>query len=168
MARRTLGEGTAPNAVDYVDNGLHENHKYPRCAPRCLSRLVAQTPPSSFSSFLQHCYPRSFRMLLFLQCLTLFTGSLALSLPSAEHLRHLQSKADSGLMPRSSCENTATSRDCWGEYSIDTNYYVSLTHVAPNSLKRIITTLLSFPPCPLLNRDGHPRIFSGGILRPSS
>lgn len=24
---------------------------------------------------------------------------------------------------RASCDNTATSRDCWGDYSIDTNWY---------------------------------------------
>lgn len=31
------------------------------------------------------------------------------------------------LMPLSSrqfCDNSATSRQCWGEYSIDTDYYV--------------------------------------------
>lgn len=28
-----------------------------------------------------------------------------------------------GLATRASCDNTATSRDCWGDYSIDTNYY---------------------------------------------
>ena len=26
---------------------------------------------------------------------------------------------------RESCENTGTSRDCWGDYSIDTNWYVN-------------------------------------------
>lgn len=35
-------------------------------------------------------------------------------------------EVESHLKPRqsSSCENSATSRDCWGDYSIDTNYYV--------------------------------------------
>lgn len=27
------------------------------------------------------------------------------------------------LNPRTSCENTATTRSCWGDYSIDTDYY---------------------------------------------
>ncbi|KAH8878910.1 hypothetical protein GQ53DRAFT_673202, partial [Thozetella sp. PMI_491] len=27
------------------------------------------------------------------------------------------------VKPRASCDNTATSRDCWGDYSIDTNWY---------------------------------------------
>ena len=30
---------------------------------------------------------------------------------------------------RQSCENTATSRSCWGDYSIDTNWYVVNFHV---------------------------------------
>ncbi len=31
---------------------------------------------------------------------------------------------ESSLIPRqSSCENTATSRSCWGNYSIDTDWY---------------------------------------------
>lgn len=36
------------------------------------------------------------------------------------------SQVESDLMPRQSagCENSATSRDCWGDYNIDTNYYV--------------------------------------------
>ena len=29
---------------------------------------------------------------------------------------------------RQSCENTATSRSCWGDYSIDTNWYVANFH----------------------------------------
>jgi hypothetical protein len=30
---------------------------------------------------------------------------------------------NSNLVPRASCENTATSRSCWGDYDIDTDYY---------------------------------------------
>ncbi|ETS76617.1 hypothetical protein PFICI_12004 [Pestalotiopsis fici W106-1] len=33
------------------------------------------------------------------------------------------SRANSDARQSSSCENTATSRNCWGEYSIDTDYY---------------------------------------------
>ncbi|KAK0734746.1 laccase precursor [Lasiosphaeria miniovina] len=38
-------------------------------------------------------------------------GSHGLSIPAFD------------LQPRQSCDNTATSRSCWGDYSIDTNYY---------------------------------------------
>ncbi|KAK4149197.1 laccase-2 [Chaetomidium leptoderma] len=41
-------------------------------------------------------------------------GSFALSIP--HHQEAL-------LQPRQACENTPTSRGCWGEYSVDTNYY---------------------------------------------
>ena len=27
------------------------------------------------------------------------------------------------LQPRQACDNTPTSRNCWGNFSIDTNYY---------------------------------------------
>ncbi|KAK3938958.1 Cupredoxin [Diplogelasinospora grovesii] len=42
-------------------------------------------------------------------------GSSALTIP------HVHPEAN--LLPRQSCENSATSRSCWGNYSIDTNYY---------------------------------------------
>lgn len=49
--------------------------------------------------------------------LAVASRTTAMSLPSLHDLT-------SNLMPRqSSCENTATSRGCWGNYSIDTNYY---------------------------------------------
>lgn len=47
--------------------------------------------------------------------LSLSTGALAASIPSRD-VQH-------DLKPRASCQNTATSRDCWGDYSIDTDYY---------------------------------------------
>lgn len=50
--------------------------------------------------------------------LSLATSVLALSIPSRPDLKH-------NLKPRASCENTATSRDCWGDYSIDTDYYTT-------------------------------------------
>lgn len=33
------------------------------------------------------------------------------------------SQSNTAARQSSSCENTATSRNCWGEYSIDTDYY---------------------------------------------
>lgn len=33
------------------------------------------------------------------------------------------SPVNSNVAKRASCTNTATSRDCWGDYSIDTNWY---------------------------------------------
>lgn len=65
-------------------------------------------------------------MKLLFSVLALTTGTLALSVPSKEQWKHALAKdAEVNLKPRQSCENTATSRDCWGDYSIDTNYYVS-------------------------------------------
>jgi len=49
---------------------------------------------------------------------TLASGAAAISIPSlqASPLRPRQSN-------NSNCENTATSRSCWGNFSIDTNFY---------------------------------------------
>lgn len=45
------------------------------------------------------------------------SSTLAMSLPSLQDLT-------SNLMPRqANCQNSPTSRGCWGNYSIDTNYY---------------------------------------------
>lgn len=46
------------------------------------------------------------------------TGALATVIPHRHDHHH-------DLKPRASCENTATSRDCWGDYSIDTDYYTT-------------------------------------------
>jgi hypothetical protein len=53
----------------------------------------------------------------------LFATSLYHSLTSAIPL--LTGGSTSPLSPRqtTSCANTATSRKCWGEYSIDNNWY---------------------------------------------
>ncbi|KAK0667502.1 multicopper oxidase-domain-containing protein [Cercophora samala] len=53
---------------------------------------------------------------------SLFTAATALTLPldsflSSPHLTPLK--------PRQGCENTATSRQCWGEFDLDTNYYTT-------------------------------------------
>ncbi|KAJ4385589.1 hypothetical protein N0V93_010018 [Gnomoniopsis smithogilvyi] len=55
--------------------------------------------------------------------LTLATGSLALSIPSTNSRKSLERAAEADLLPRASCENSASDRSCWGDYSIDTNYY---------------------------------------------
>ena len=41
---------------------------------------------------------------------------------------------------RQFCEHTATSRGCWGDYSIDTNWYVTNFHVV-NRQGRLINAL---------------------------
>lgn len=64
-------------------------------------------------------------MKLLFPILALATGTLALSLPSKDQWKD----ADVDLKPRASCENTPTSRSCWGDYSIDTNYYVSFCSI---------------------------------------
>jgi hypothetical protein len=51
-----------------------------------------------------------------------------------------------GNIKRQSCDNTATSRDCWGDYSIDTNWYVTRFSTLLLSLKCILS---------LVQRDGH-------------
>lgn len=53
----------------------------------------------------------------------LLRGVVSLSLPQTFD------DLETGLSPRDteaaeSCQNSATSRSCWGNYSIDTNYYV--------------------------------------------
>ena len=39
------------------------------------------------------------------------------------------SVVENGNIKRQSCVNTATSRECWGDYSIDTNWYVTPGHL---------------------------------------
>lgn len=56
---------------------------------------------------------------------------LALGLRAAmASVIRLSEPADNILRPRQNnsigCENTATSRNCWGEYDIDTNYYTTI------------------------------------------
>ncbi|KAH9213418.1 laccase precursor [Leptodontidium sp. 2 PMI_412] len=46
-----------------------------------------------------------------------FSASLAAAIPLTSNLK------PSPLKPRQACENTATSRSCWGNYSIDTDWY---------------------------------------------
>lgn len=64
----------------------------------------------------------SFITEMFLSLFIFATATLASALPSFDLF---QRDAEATLKPRQSCENTATSRDCWGDYSIDTNFYVS-------------------------------------------
>lgn len=65
-----------------------------------------------------------FIMKVLQQLLALATGSLALTIPSTSDRKLLDRDAESDLMPRASCENSASDRSCWGDYSTDTNYYV--------------------------------------------
>jgi len=51
----------------------------------------------------------------------LFTQIVAYIVPG-EHGAYLN-PIDRRQTNGTSCENTATSRNCWGNYSIDTNYY---------------------------------------------
>jgi hypothetical protein len=53
--------------------------------------------------------------------LELLATLLSASVAFAEYAPNVSSDLD--LRPRASCENTATSRNCRGDYSIDTNYY---------------------------------------------
>jgi hypothetical protein len=48
------------------------------------------------------------------------------------------SVVENGNIKRQSCVNTATSRECWGDYSIDTNWYVTtlLPQYPPSSALR--------------------------------
>ncbi|KAK4653770.1 hypothetical protein QC762_509860 [Podospora pseudocomata] len=51
-----------------------------------------------------------------------FTAVTAIALP----LDSLQSNPHlTPLKPRQGCENTPTSRECWGEFGLDTNYYTT-------------------------------------------
>lgn len=93
------------------------NHHHPT-APSSTSRLNASSP--SFSS-------HSLRLLHSLIMKSFFTSALAMAMGASATVIRLNPPAepDLSLMPRqdASCENTATSRSCWGDYDIDTNYY---------------------------------------------
>lgn len=56
-------------------------------------------------------------------------AALALGLRSATaSVIRLDDVAENALRPRqdsTNCENTATSRSCWGEYDVNTNYYTT-------------------------------------------
>lgn len=52
---------------------------------------------------------------------TFLSASFVVPLASAVPLS--SNSLSTTLNPRASCENTATSRSCWGEYSVDTDYY---------------------------------------------
>ena len=55
--------------------------------------------------------------LSFVSHLAVASRAAAMSLPSLQDLT-------SNLMPRqTNCQNSPTSRGCWGNFSIDTNYY---------------------------------------------
>lgn len=59
-----------------------------------------------------------------------FPSAMALAMGASASVVRLNPPAEPelSLRPRqdASCENTATSRSCWGDYSIDTNYYTTV------------------------------------------
>jgi hypothetical protein len=79
--------------------------------------------------------------------ITLFTFlSTSVYLHSVTAAPHSPESLPTGLSPRASCENTATSRGCWGDYSIDIDYYtIALdTGVTRDEIKRSLgSTLLT-------------------------
>ncbi|KAJ9136552.1 Multicopper oxidase [Pleurostoma richardsiae] len=95
--------------------------------------------------------------------LSLALGSSAISIPWPSS--HEQSFS---IKPRETCDNTATSRSCWGNYSIDTNYYeetpdtgvtreywlsVEETTCAPDGYQRTCMTFNGTVPGPALIAD---------------
>lgn len=68
---------------------------------------------------------------------SLLNGALSLTIPP---LLSALDDLEADLSPRQSteaaCENTATSRSCWGNYSIDTNYYVCQSFPYDFTLRR--------------------------------
>ncbi|RDW66476.1 putative Laccase-2 [Coleophoma cylindrospora] len=81
---------------------------------------------------------------------------------------HQKKSLTAELKPRASCDNTATSRDCWGDYSIDTNWYtttpttgvtreywlsVENVTVAPDGYERYAMTFNGTVPGPTLTAD---------------
>ncbi|KAH8818025.1 laccase precursor [Hyaloscypha sp. PMI_1271] len=95
---------------------------------------------------------------------TLLTGPFFHSLVSAIPF----TSQPSPLTPRQSCENTATSRNCWGDYSIDTDYYsvtpdtgvtreywlsVENSTLAPDGYERFVVTFNGTIPGPAIIAD---------------
>ncbi|PQE09705.1 putative Laccase-2 protein [Rutstroemia sp. NJR-2017a BBW] len=59
--------------------------------------------------------------------ISLFTSLAALALlPLASALPYASEIAPSSLEPRQACTNSATSRNCWGQYSTSTNWYTTI------------------------------------------
>jgi FtsP/CotA-like multicopper oxidase with cupredoxin domain len=92
-----------------------------------------------------------------LSLIATFAGSLALSIPH---------RPDALLQPRqSACENTATSRNCWGEYNTDTNYY-DVTPDTGGPAKEFWLSVVAAPCAP----DGYSRTcmtFNGTVPGPT-
>ncbi|KAL3423691.1 multicopper oxidase [Phlyctema vagabunda] len=102
----------------------------------------------------------------FVTLAALICEASAAFIPSKSH-RHLHSRRD--VVPRQSCENTATSRSCWGDYSIDTDYYTVIpdngitreywlsventTSIAPDGYARSAMTFNGTVPGPAIVAD---------------
>ncbi|KEY64653.1 hypothetical protein S7711_02853 [Stachybotrys chartarum IBT 7711] len=100
---------------------------------------------------------------------SLLTSLLGLTLVvSAASIPLAEPDGLSSLQPRQECDNSATSRDCWGEYSIDTNWYdvlpdtgvireywlsVENTTCAPDGYERYCQTFNGTVPGPTLFAD---------------
>jgi FtsP/CotA-like multicopper oxidase with cupredoxin domain len=98
-------------------------------------------------------------------------ASQAVALPATLSDSPLELRAgstNSGVAKRASCANTATSRDCWGDYSIDTNWYdetpdtgvireywlvVQNTTLAPDGFERYTLNFNGTIPGPTITAD---------------
>lgn len=89
----------------------------------------------------------------------LLSGAVAIALPS------LRDDSSDLVRRQTNCANSATSRSCWGDYSIDTNYYdetpttnvtreywlsVESTSCAPDGYNRTCMTFNGTVPGPLI------------------
>lgn len=59
---------------------------------------------------------------------SLFFTALAFGMGASADVVRLNQQTELSLRPRqtTACANSATSRGCWGNYSIDTNYYTTI------------------------------------------
>jgi hypothetical protein len=79
----------------------------------------------------------------FIMRLSLISLALGVKCALALSVRSTPSSNLHQLGPRqnTSCENTATSRNCWGDYSIDTNWYDTTPDTG------VVRGAISFPSC---------------------
>lgn len=109
--------------------------------------------------------------------------ALALASGTAASVMRLSSPAEPEfhLMPRQedSCENTATSRSCWGDYNIDTNYYTTIPDTgvtreywlsvegvdcAPDGVQRTCMTFNGTVPGPTIIADWGDRLVFRALM----
>lgn len=89
------------------------------------SSSVFHSPPliHILSLIIVQLFPPLLIMKVLTAFLTFATSTFALSLTPNDLL---QVDVEGDLLPRQApnCRNTPTSRDCWGRYNVDTDYYV--------------------------------------------